>query len=214
MARAVIFVNGSLPNLELVRPLIQPGDTLLAADGGTQHALDLGLTPSIIIGDMDSLNPDVRRSMERAGARLIQYSRDKDETDLELALEHALSSGHDRILLVGALGRRLDQTLGNLALLTAPRLAGIDIRLDDGVEEVFFTRSTCQVAGQPGEVVSLFPWGGEVGGIVTTGLRWQLNGEDLSPHRTRGISNELVANLAGISIKSGLLLVVHRRQKS
>ncbi len=212
MSRAVIFVNGHIPELKLVRRLIKPGDTFLAADGGTRHVLALELTPAIIIGDLDSLAPDVRLSTEQSGTRLIQHPRDKNETDFELALQYAVEAGYREILVVGALGDRLDQTQGNLALLTNPRLSIFDVRLDDGVEEAFFTRGSCRVQGAAGDIVSLIPWGGEVAGVVTDGLRWPLRGETLHPHKTRGISNELLGKTASVAIQSGLLLIVHRRQ--
>jgi thiamine pyrophosphokinase len=214
MSRAVIFVNGRIPQLEPVRGLLQPGDTLIAADGGTHHAMSLGLMPSVIIGDLDSLPPDIRLSAERSGATLLQHPRDKEETDFELALDHAIAAGYRDILIIGALGDRLDQTLGNLALLADPRFFNFDIRFDDGLEEVFFTRGSCQVRGLPGQVISLIPWGGPVTGITTDGLRWSLRGETLQPEKTRGISNELLGETALISIESGLLLMVHRRQKA
>ncbi len=120
-------------------------------------------------------------------------------------------AGHAKSLVIGALGGRLDQTLGNLSLLSDPRLSTYDIRLDDGVEEAFFTRSRCEIRGRPGEIVSLIPWGAEVTGISTEGLRWPLQSETLFPDRTRGISNEMLGETASISVEAGLLLVVHRR---
>ncbi len=211
MSRAVIFVNGHIPDLEAVRRLIQLGDTLIAADGGTRHALSLGLTPSVIIGDLDSLTPDTRRTVEQSGTRLIQHSRDKNETDFELALGYAIEAGYREILVIGALGDRLDQTLGNLALLTDSQRSTFDIRLDDGLEEAFFTRGSCRFRGAVGDVVSLIPWGGEVTGVTTDGLRWPLRGETLYPYKTRGISNEMLGETASVAILSGLLLIVHRR---
>ncbi|MBE3117795.1 MAG: thiamine diphosphokinase [Candidatus Atribacteria bacterium] len=215
MSRAVIFVNGHIPDLELVRRLTRPGDTLLAADGGTRHALALGLTPSVVIGDLDSLTDDDRRKLDAAGTEIRRYPRDKNETDFELALHYAVEAGYREILLVAALGDRLDQTLGNLALLTDPSLVGLHVRVDDGVEQVYFARrgTQAQVEGSPGDLVSLIPWGGEVTGVVTDGLRWPLRGETLYPYKTRGISNELLGETASVSLKSGLLLVVHSRNR-
>ena len=216
MSRAVIFVNGHIPDLELVRRLTRPGDTLLAADGGTRHALALGLTPSIVIGDLDSLTDDDRRKLDAAGTEIRRYPRDKNETDFELALHYAVEAGYREILLVAALGNRLDQTLGNLALLTDPSLVGLHVRVDDGVEQVYFARrgTQAQVEGSPGDLVSLIPWGGEVTGVVTDGLRWPLRGETLYPYKTRGISNELLGKSASVNLKSGLLLVIHHRQET
>jgi thiamine pyrophosphokinase len=212
LSRAVIFVNGNIADPEQVRRLIRPGDTILAADGGTRHALALGLVPSVVIGDLDSLGADERRKLESAHAELRPHQRDKNETDFELALKYAVDSGFLEILVIAALGGRLDQTLGNLSALTDSSLAGLDTRVDDGVEQAFFIRTRAHIRGIPGEVVSLIPWGAEVTGVTTTGLRWLLQGETLFPDKTRGISNEMDGKSATISLESGLLLVVHRRQ--
>ena len=211
MPHTILFANGLLPDLEAARRLLRPDDTLFAADGGSRHALALGLVPSVVIGDLDSLSTEDRRQLEQAGTRFQEHPRDKDQTDLELALDYVFENGFHSIRILGGLGGRLDQTLGNLALLSDPRLAAVDIRLDDGLEETFFVRQRAEVEGKVGEIVSLLPWGGEVSGVTTTGLRWPLHAESLFPDRTRGISNELTAEAATITIQSGLLLVVHRR---
>jgi thiamine pyrophosphokinase len=211
MSRVVLFLNGHIPDLEQVRSLILPGDMLLAADGGTQHILALGLMPSMVIGDLDSLSVVDLQKLENAGVAIRRFPQNKDETDFELALQHVLESGVDRILVVAALGNRLDQTLGNLALLAAPRFSKFDIRFDDGLEEVMFTRGYGQVRGKIGDIVSLIPWGGEANIITTNGLRWPLQNEVLFPYSSRGISNELLNETASVLLGSGLLLIVHRR---
>lgn len=211
MGRFLIFVNGVLPQREAALQLLRPNDFLLAADGGTQLAWQLGVRPQVVIGDLDSLDDDLRQHLTAAGVQFLVYPREKDETDLELALQYALGQGATSILIVGALGGRLDQTLANLSLLTDPRLSDLDVRLDDGVEEAFFVRRYGEVRGRPGETVSLLPWGAPVTGIRTQGLRWALQSETLYPERTRGVSNELLAETACIEVESGLLLVVHRR---
>jgi len=213
MSRAVIFVHGQIPDLETVRQLTRPGDTILAANGGTRHVLALELTPSIVIGDLDSLTGDDVRKLEIAGTEIRRHSRDKNETDFELALNYSIEAGYREILVVAALGYRLDQTLGNLSLLTDPRLSTLDVRLDDGVEEVFFMRNQGQVRGVAGDTVSLIPWGGDVTGVSTDGLRWPLGGETLYPDKTRGISNELLGESASVNMESGLLLIVHSRHR-
>jgi thiamine pyrophosphokinase len=140
------------------------------------------------------------------------HPRDKNETDLELALNAALELKPEQILIVAALGGRLDQTLANITLLANPRLVNCDVRLDDGVEEIFFCRDQVQVRGRSGDIVSLIPWQGAVMGVQTLNLKYPLRRETLYPDKTRGVSNEMLGETASVSIDSGLLLVVHRRR--
>lgn len=212
MNRAIIFVNGEIPNLDAARSLLQDDDVIIAADGGTRHALALGLVPSVVIGDLDSVDAANLRAFEAQGVEIIKYPVDKDETDLELALLHARERRFDEILLIGALGGRLDQMLGNLSLLSDPAWTAVDVRIDDGVQQAFFAREQAQIHGRIGEIISLIPWQGDVTIANTEGLRWSLHNETLFAHQTRGISNELIAENARVEIDSGLLLIIHTRE--
>jgi thiamine pyrophosphokinase len=211
LTRILIFANGHLPDLDAARALLRPNDFIIAADGGTRHALALGLIPNVIIGDLDSVTREEKQKLHTADTQIILFPRDKNETDLELAIQHAVDMKLDQVVIVGALGGRLDQTLGNLALLSDLRLLTFDLRLDDGVEETFFCRDQAEVHGRSGDIVSLIPWGAPVEGVRTEGLRWPLSDETLYPYKTRGISNELMGETATVQIRSGLLLIVHRR---
>jgi thiamine pyrophosphokinase len=210
--RLIIFANGVLPDTEAARALLQPDDRILCADAGARHARRLGLVPDLVVGDMDSLEPDDRNWLAANGVEVIQYPHDKDQTDLELAIQHGLSEYPQSIIIVAACGARLDHTLGNIALLTDDRLIDHQCSLDDGVEQVLLCRGRTEIHGVPGDVVSLLPWGAAATAVWTSGLRWPLRGETLLPERSRGISNEMTAESADIRIESGLLLIVHSRR--
>ncbi len=212
MPRIVIFANGELPDPAKARTLVQPGDVIVCADGGSHHALALGLRPNLIIGDLDSIHPADMTKIHSMRVELRPYPRDKNETDLELALQYALQQKPSAVVIVGALGKRLDQALGNIAMLSSPALASANVRLDDGLEEAWFCRSQSQIEGPPGDIVSLIPWGAPLEGVITYGLKWPLRSETLYPEKTRGISNEMVQRVAEVRITSGLLLIIHRRQ--
>jgi len=220
MKRIIIFANGELPDLNKARLLLHADDYIICADGGTRHALTLAVQPDLIIGDMDSLEKGQLKKLQKSGVSIELYPRDKNETDLELAINRAIELKPTQIIIIAALGGRLDQTLANITLLTGLRLSTLrpgsgqtfDIRLDDGVEEIFVCRDQAQVHGRNGDLVSLIPWQGAVSKIQTKNLKWPLNHETLYPDKTRGISNEMINETASISIGSGLLLIVHRRQ--
>jgi thiamine pyrophosphokinase len=209
--RIVIFANGELPDLERARRLLREDDFILCADGGTRHALRLGIQPDLVIGDMDSAEREHLQTLRQADVPIELYPHDKNETDLELAIRHAIELQPRHILVIGALGGRLDQTLGNIALLSDMQHPSLDIRLDDGVEQVFICRDQAQIHGTSGDLVSLIPWQGAVSGVRTDNLKWPLHDEMLFPDKTRGLSNEMIDKTASVSITSGLLLVVHRR---
>jgi thiamine pyrophosphokinase len=217
--RAWIFANGEQFNVEAVRALAQPGDFRVAADGGLHHMRRLGFDPDLVIGDLDSLEPAEIDQLKKAGVRLEQHPVHKDETDLELAVEAVLRAGYTSVLILGGLGGRLDMTLANIFLLALPELAGIDIRLEDGVEEVFLIQPGVRsedegrvIVGRPGDRVSLLPLGGPAIGVRTGGLYYPLRGETLYPERTRGVSNQMVADQARVTLEEGQLICIHSRQ--
>src|ERR1041385_6923023 len=211
MQRIIIFANGELPDLEKARLLLRDDDYVICADGGTRHAWALGIRPNLIVGDLDSAEAGLIQQFKDDGVDVESYPRDKNETDLELAIQRAIELKPKQITVLAALGGRLDQTLGNITLLTDPRLSTFNVRLDDGVEEVFLCRNQAQVHGRNGDLLSLIPWQGTVTEVQTKNLKWPLNHETLYPNKTRGISNEMLDETASVSIGSGLLLIVHRR---
>ena len=211
MPRILILANGELADVHQAHRLLRPDDYVICADGGIRHALALGLRPNLIIGDLDSAEQATLQKFRDENVEVELYPRDKNETDLELAINHAIERNPAQIVIVAAFGGRLDQTLANITLLTNPRLSTLDVRLDDGVEEVFLCWEEATLYGSSGDIVSLLPWQGAVTEIKTTNLKWVLDKETLYPDKTRGISNEMTDNVASLSIGSGLLLIVHRR---
>jgi thiamine pyrophosphokinase len=208
--RSIIFANGELNHPESVRLALQPGDVLIAADGGARLCRQLGLAPSILIGDFDSLDEDDLAYYQSAGTEIIRHPRRKDFTDLELALRHAHSLGVKEALVFAALGKRWDQTLANLLLPATADLAGMTIRLADGFQEIMLLRGPGQLIlqGQPGDTVSLIPLGGDAYGVSTDQLEYPLFGETLFFGATRGLSNVLLAEIAEVRLRLGLLLCV------
>jgi thiamine pyrophosphokinase len=188
---------------------IRAADLLIAADGGALPLLRLGLLPQIVIGDLDSLDAASATTLAECGVELRRFRRDKDETDLELALLHAAERGADTIDILGALGGRWDHTLANVALLALPDLRGRRARLLADRQELFLVRDSAAIAGAVGDTVSLLPLTGEVRGITTRGLLYQLEDATLSYERARGVSNVLLEPPGNVTLREGLLLVVH-----
>jgi len=209
--RAIIFANGVFTNVQGARDLVRPDDLIVAADGGTRHALAAGLVPHDVVGDLDSLSPADQARLQAAGARIVRFSPHKDETDLELALLHAVREGATQIIILAALGGRLDQTLANLLLLALPELRGLDVRIAEGPQTAFLIHGGgdgALVEGRPGDTVSLIPLGGDAVGVTAVGLEWPLFEDTLRFGPARGVSNVLTVTQARVRVREGLLLCV------
>jgi thiamine pyrophosphokinase len=209
--RAIIVAAGKADKGSGWERWVRDGDWIIGADGGAARALEWGLTPQVVIGDMDSLPGTNRADLTARGSCFIEHPRAKDETDLELALGYAVQQGVEEIVVLGALGGRLDHTLANLLLLTLPPLKGVLVRIVDGDEEVLLARSGEMVTlqGNPGDLVSLLPIGGDALGVTTNGLAWALRGDRLRFGFSRGVSNEMTGHEARVGVEQGALLVVH-----
>lgn len=210
--RALLFANGKLSRTKWLKSFVTDTDYLIAVDGGLNHLEPIGRLPHLLIGDLDSVTPAQVEQAKTHGAKVEQYPIAKNETDLELGLLAAHKLGHRELVVIAALGGRLDQTLGNLSLLLLPALQDCFIRFEDGKDEIFVIRDSAEIHGHEGEVVSLIPLWGAVEGVVTENLAYPLQNKSLFPEHTRGISNTMTTNLARVSIASGNLLCIHTHQ--
>ena len=213
--RAIIIANGQIHGGDFLRSLVAPTDLVVCADGGASNAIALGLAPDVVIGDLDSLDESLRSRLEKMHCQFIVHPTRKDETDLELALYYAIEHGVDEILILGALGGRIDQTLANVLLLALPELRSVKVKILDGKQEVFLVRDEALIEGQVGDTLSLLSLTEEVAGICTEGLEYPLENGTLYLGPARGISNVLTAPQARVRIGQGLLLavVIHHSER-
>ncbi|MFO7632256.1 MAG: thiamine diphosphokinase [Caldilinea sp.] len=213
--RVVIAVNGILHDPAAIAPLLRPDDYLIGADGGTTHLLAIGRRPHVVVGDLDSLPANTLDDLVAQGVQVERHHPDKDQTDLELAIERAIADGADEVLLIGALGGRLDQTLANLLIL-AQRTWAAPVRLVEGdqIAEVLSGPGTLHLQGTVGDTVSLIPLSATVQGITYRGLRYPLDDAVLRFGSTRGVSNELLDATATITIREGLALIIRTMSDS
>jgi len=189
--------------------MLDAADLLIAADGGALPLLRVGRLPRLVIGDLDSLDAASEAHLIEHGVELRRFPREKDETDLELALLHAVAAGATAIDILGALGGRWDHTLANVALLALPELRTLRARLLADRQELFLVRDSAALEGRVGDTVSLLPLTPEARGVTTRGLLYPLEEATLRYERARGVSNVLLAPPGWVSLRKGLLLVVH-----
>jgi thiamine pyrophosphokinase len=206
---ALVVAGGQRPHRALADALPEH-HLVVAADSGLDHARELGLRVTHVIGDMDSVDPRSIAEAERDGAVVQRVPHDKDQVDTELAILFARTLGATAITLVTAGGGRLDHQLGVMSTLTHPILHGCEVHAvwDLARVRVLNGPESATITGQPNTLVGLVAMNGVARGITTEGLRWALADEDLESHSTRGVSNELIATQATIEVRSGHLFVI------
>ncbi len=209
---ALILANGKLGDGEVALEHIRRAQLIICADGGMHHARALGVRPDVVIGDLDSLPADARDELEQAGAEVLAFPARKDETDLELALLYAVNRGATQIVVLGALGKRIDHELANILLLVHPRLATVEVKIVAGNQELTLVRGEARFRGDVGDLLSLLPIGGDARGVTTWGLEYPLNDEPLYFGPARGVSNVFTTTEPIVRVREGLLLAVHTRR--
>ena len=206
--KAIIIANGQIHDSDLYRSLVAPTDLVICANGGASNALALGLQPQVVIGDLDSLDSDLQARLESEGCQFIAHPASKDETDLELALYYTIEHEVEEIMILGALGNRLDHALANVMLLALPELRSVKAKIISGRQEVFLIKDEALIEGQVGDTLSLLPLTEEVTGIYTEGLEYPLENDTLYLGPALGVSNVLTAPQARVRVGQGLLLAV------
>ena len=204
MDTILIFAGGDLPETDLADE-VPSADLILAADSGYDAAVHLGFRVDVLIGDMDS----VAASPIPGHVVIERYPADKDQTDLDLALELAMREDPSRVVVVGGTGGRFDHEISTVALLCSDRWASVeDLDWVSSRGRAHVVRRRRILHGDVGATVTLVPIGGAITGVTTSGLQWELKGADFEPGSTRGVSNVMRAPIADIQLGSGCLLVV------
>ena len=205
--RAVVVAHGDV--LPSDRAVIDTQDYVVAADGGALALERWKVLPHLVVGDMDSLGDAGVERMARKGIPVAKFPAAKEESDLELAVAQAIAAGATEIVLLGALGGdRLDHETANLLLLADPGYDGVRIEARRGTLRIRALRGEGSLSVGPVDaIVTLLPVNGDAEGVTTEGLRFPLRDETLRFGRARGLSNEVDALPAKVTVRKGSLLV-------
>lgn len=206
MTTVVVIAGGPSPSSN-VRALVPDADAVVAADSGVDHARALGLVPTVVVGDLDSISADALAWADSVDASMQVHPADKDETDLDLAMSVAARMA-DRVVVIDSGLGRIDHAAANLLLLASDRFAGIEVVAFVGTGLVTVVRGVRHLSAEPGDVVSLLACGGRASGVTTAGLRWPLTDDVLEAGSTRGVSNEFEVAEAEVTVREGVVLAL------
>jgi thiamine pyrophosphokinase len=210
--KAVVIAHGDVDPRD--RAHLAGADLIVAADGGTLALEQWGVVPHAIVGDLDSLGMERALEYGQRGVTVVPFSPEKDESDLELAIDYATQAKADELVLLGILGgERFDHELANALLLAADEYRGVWMRAirGDVTVRAMHGGDRLDLAGGPGDLVTLLAVRGDAEGVRTHRLRYPLAGETLSFGAARGLSNLVVSAGAWVTCERGVLLVIETR---
>lgn len=189
----------------------------IAVDRGAIYLQEQGITPNEAIGDFDSMSQEEFARLKISGLTIEQFKAEKDETDMELAINLAYRLNPESIRIFGATGGRLDHLMANISLLYKALEwdRDIPITIIDKQNIAFMKKPGSYTLEQLPQMkyISFIPISKEVEGLTLNGFKYPLQNRHIFFGSTLCISNELILNHGTYSFSSGILLVIRSRDK-
>lgn len=199
----IILSYVNYPSDQLLYQLTEEANYIICADGGQMIARNYNILPDVVIGDFDSTSID-----EKFDCLYITYPAEKDITDAEASLNHAVEMGCDDVTCYGGIGGRLDHMLGNISILSKYS-EKMKLRFLD--DRNYLTMVTNGSIVLPKSLryhyFGVVPLDREARGVTISGAKYQLSNVDMKRASTLGISNEVSGDAARVSVKKGSLLI-------
>lgn len=186
---------------------------IIGVDRGSEFLYEAGIVPYVLMGDFDSISPEVLTYFDCHQVPLQRFQAKKNETDLELAINRAVEEGSSRIIILGATGGRLDHFLGNLQSLSIAERKGVSAYIVDAHNRIRLLMEplTLKRDEQYGKYVSFFPLTTKVTGLNLTGFAYPLTNHTLTSEDSLGVSNEIKDEKAYVEFRDGILIMVESR---
>jgi len=208
MKTVLIVGNGNSNSKSFYEKLSKEADFIIGVDGGAGKLIKYDIRPDIAIGDFDSIRRKEFLLLKDRRVNILQFPKDKDYSDAELAVRFALKNSFDEFILSGMLGKRVDHMLFNVSLLHFLIKKEKDAKIIEESEEIYITRSRKKININRGETVSLYPITDIVTNVTTIGLKYPLKGQSILKGKTLTLSNIAVSCTIQITVGKGTLLII------
>ncbi len=205
--KAWLFTNHSPAEIfSSYRSIDLSQDLIIAVDNGLEQVAKLGLAPDLIVGDLDSVAPELLARYQ--SCEKLLHPEQKNETDTELALSWCFQNGIASVVICNDLKGRFDHALGIIQNILLAHHQGMEAVIESENQQAFFLQKVTSLKGKEGMLLSLLAWGGKARFEDSEGLAYPLDGLTLYPHLSRGISNRITAPAATLRLVSGEVLAL------
>ncbi|WP_165442905.1 thiamine diphosphokinase [Senegalia massiliensis] len=206
--RILVIGGGKFIKEDIAKSIINECDIIIAADGAGKYLYDLDVMPDMLVGDFDTLEKNILDFYKRKKVNICEFSPIKDKSDLELSIDLAMENNPKEIIIIGALGTRMDHSLSNIMLLFHILDKNINVKLIDNNNEIIPIKDEIIIDSGKYEYVSLLPIFDDLEGVELKGFEYESDNLYIKKSSTLGISNEIKKDKASIKIKSGKGLVI------
>lgn len=208
-----LIVTGGKINKSFLKKYLEKEkfDNILAVDKGLEFLDELNILPNYIIGDFDSVNKNIlKKYLNKKQVQIYKFESEKDYTDTNLAIKLAIKLKSKEIIILGAIGTRIDHTIANVSILCETLNKNIDTKIIDEYNKIQLINKKLEIKKEY-RYLSILPFTNKVEGITLKGFKYNLDNYTLEIGSTIGISNEQIETKATIEIEKGILIVIQSK---
>ena len=209
--KAIIMASGNSIKKEIFNEIYSENDFIICADGGLNYLDCLNIMPNLIVGDFDSVDTSLLEKYKNV--EIKKYPPEKNFTDTEIAIEEAIAYGYKEIIIFGATGTRLDHTMANILLIERYIKQGANIKIIDNNNFIQILNQNTTINKKEGYYLSIVPISEYIDGITLKGMKYPLLDVRVDRGSTLCISNEIIADIALISISNGMGILFISKDK-
>lgn len=204
-----IVSGGTAPSESLLKSYIEKVSFIIAADKGSECLYKYSIIPDLLLGDFDSIKKEILDNVKLQAKEVLEFPPEKDYTDTEIAIMEAVKRGAKKIYLFGAVGSRMDHTLGNIGLLLTAQRKGVILEIIDENNRMYLGKNKMVLHGECGENISFHALSDKVINFNIKGAKYNLESYDMNLLDPRAICNEFIDTPIEISYEEGELLILH-----
>lgn len=210
--KTFIFLNGEPPEKTWILNELKDSSYKICVDGASEYMKSFGIIPDLIVGDLDSMHKDTKKYFQKMEVEFLEFNPKKNKTDTEIAVDIAVEKKFEEVIFYGALGRRIDHTLGNLGMLYYSHKKGLKASIKDEKNQIWICESELKISGEVGDLLSVIPYKNDLIGITLQGLEYPLEDFTMECGSSRGISNVFLKDEASVKLKRGIALVIKSKE--